>query len=238
MSEQKTKKRRSVFSKLSNLVFEPSTKKETIHEAESDDVVVNNTVEEEKTTPAQNFNIPTTGDGVFDKNFSDALEQVIEENNIDGVDYLEFKQALKGMAGVSGLNESTSFQSVFNTLKVGYPSLSKSSLLSAIDFYISVLKKEEEAFNSEMQANLEQEVISRREEAESLNQENSELVKKIQEVNEKISENQQKAIKLNSEASESESRINQTNKNFIATLSHLISNLEIDKDKIEQLIQE
>lgn len=237
------KKRKGFFSSLTNLVFESgddnnTTQENSASENFSEDTTSASAVTSLVLSPVQNFTIPITGDGVFDKNFSDALEKIISDNNIEGIDYLEFKQALKGMAGVAGLNEATSFQSVFNTLKVGYPSLSKKTLISAIDFYVSVLRKEEETFNSEMQVSLEKEVSSRRNEAENLNQENAELVQKIQEINQKISENQQRAIQLNSEASSSEANINQTNKNFIATLTHLISNLEVDKNKIEQLIQE
>jgi len=239
MSQEKTKKKKGFFSNLSNLMFESNESNSSSEEVVlENDIVVSNSNPQPIVSVNQNFAVPLTGDGVFDKNFNDSLEQLIQDNNIEGVDYLEFKQALKGMAGVAGLNESAAYQSVFSVLKTGSPNLTKEHLVKAVDFYISILKGEENTFNSEMQENIEREVTSRRAEVDNLSLENKELVDKIQSINEKIAQNQQRAIQLNSEASDVEAKVNQASKNFVATLSHVISNLESDKNKIIQLIQE
>ena len=78
--------------------------------------------ESTETTPTEApvvsaLNIPTSGDGVFDQKFKKGFDELISENNIPGIDYFEFREALKGMTGVS---ENNSYPMVFNTLKVKF----------------------------------------------------------------------------------------------------------------------
>jgi hypothetical protein len=234
--ENKTKKKKGNF--FSNLLYGPEETVEETVEDTTEDINVSNSGAAVASAPIQNFNIPVTGDGVFDKSFNDAFQQMIADNNIPGIDYFEFKQALKGMGGVAGLSEAVTFQTVFNTLKVGDPNLTKEKLLSAVDHYVGVLRAEETEFKSEMNASTEQEVTSRRQKAESLNAENVDLVQQIQNINEKIQRNNEEALKLNAEAADAEAKIGQTHKNFITTLAHVVSSLETDKEKIGQLIKE
>ncbi len=232
-----TKKKKGNF--FTNLLYGPEeTVEETTEEAPlSTDISVSNSGNL-TASPIQNFNIPVTGDGVFDKNFNDSFQQLIAENNIQGIDYFEFAQSLKGMSGTAGLSEATSFQSVYNILKVGDPSLTKEKLLKAVDHYVGVLRAEEVEFKSEMQASTEKEVIARRQKVDSLNTENKDLVQQIQNLNEKIQKNNEDCVTLSAEAANAEAKIGQTHKNFITTLAHVVSNLETDKEKINQLIKE
>jgi hypothetical protein len=241
MSEENNpeKKKKGIWSGLSNIFFEQETEstESSSEESVSSTPVESTSIAEPAAPVTFVASTASTGDGVFDSTFNEAFEKVIADNDIQGIDYLEFSKALKQMSG-TGLAEPIAFQTVFTTLKVSDPNLSKGKLTSAVDHYISVLRNEENEFNSEMNDNIQREVTARRNEAESLNNENQDLVKKIQEIQEKISQNQQKAIQLNSEASSFEAKINQTHKNFVTTLTNVISNLENDKNKIEQLIKE
>lgn len=234
--EKQVKKKKGNF--FTNLIFSPeeeTTQESTQEEkAEEAPISVTNTG---TVNPVQSFNIPVTGDGVFDKNFNDAFQKVLADNDLQGIDYLELKKALIQMSG-SGLNDAMSFQTVFTTLRVGDASLSKQKLTSSIDYYVNILKEEEKEFKSEMTDNVEREINARRKEAADLNTKNADLVQQIQNINEQISQNQQKALQLNAEAADFEAKIGQTHKNFTVTLAHMISGLETDKVKIEQLIKE
>jgi outer membrane murein-binding lipoprotein Lpp len=231
------KKKKGNF--FTNLIFGPEeTVDETSEDVISDEKISISNSGNATMPPIQNFNIPVTGDGVFDKNFNDLFQSLIVENNIQGIDYFEFSQSLKGMSGTAGLSEATSFQSVYNILKVGDPSLTKEKLLKAVDHYVGVLRNEETEFKSEMQASTEREVIARRQKVDSLNTENKDLVQQIQNLNEKIQKNNEDCVALSAEAANAEAKIGQTHKNFITTLAYVISNLETDKEKINQLIKE
>lgn len=241
-TEEPKKKKKGNF--FTNLLFTSEESSDNVEKDATDNISVSNSGAQSISPTAtvspvaQNFNLPITGDGVFDKKFSDSLQQLIAENNVPGIDFFEFSQALKGMSGVAGLSEATSFQTIFTTLKVGDPSLTKEKLVASIDHYLAVLKKEEQEFKAEMNASAEQEVLSRRNKAEKLNADNLDLIQQIQNINEKIARNQEESLKLNSEAASAEAVIGQTHKNFITTLAHVTSSLEADKMKVSQLIKE
>jgi hypothetical protein len=237
MSE-KTKK--GFFSKMGNMFFESDGNENESSDDSLEDLHTHATpytVEPSATVYTESMQIPTSGDGVFDQKFNDAFQALIAENNIPGIDYFEFKQALSQLSGVAGLNEAASFQTAFITLKVGDPKLSKEILISSIEHYDGILSTEEGEFNSAMQSENEKEVASRRNRASALNDENQDIIAQIQKLNEKIAENQSESIKLNNEAAIAEVNISQTAKNFSKTLSHVRGNLESDKQKINSLIQ-
>lgn len=236
MSEEKTKKKSNWFK---NLIYEQTDETSSTEDV-SEDINVSNSGGNIATpmTSTQNLNIPTSGDGVFDQKFNDSFQELIAQNNIPGIDYFEFRQAIKQMSAVAGLNEAASFQTAFTTLKVGDPTLSKEKLMNSVDHYIKVLNKEEGEFNAELQTQTDSEVNSKRNRAESLNAENQDLLQQITNINEQIRRNQEEAIQLNNEASHAEANISQTSKNFIKTLAHVQSTLSADKQKIIDLIKE
>lgn len=235
MSEEKTKKKSNWFK---NLIFESDETLSTEENIEGINVSNSGGNIGTPTASISNLNIPTSGDGVFDQKFDDLFQELIAQNNIPGIDYFEFRQAIKQMSGVAGLNEAASFQTAFTTLKVGDPTLSKEKLMNSVDYYSKVLSKEEGEFNAELKSQTNSEVISKREKVESLNVENQDLLKQITNINEQIRRNQEEAIRLNNEASHAEANISQTSKNFIKTLTHVQATLETDKTKISTLITE
>jgi len=189
----------------------------------------------DQTPVTSTLNVVSTGDGVFDQKFAKGLQELISENNIPGIDYFEFREALKGMTGVS---ENTSFPTTFNTLKVVDPTFTKEKLLSSVDFYDNLLSNEEKEFAEGMTSEIENEVTSRKNKAESLKEENAKMMQDIQNLNEKIAANQSEAIKLSQEASVAEANISQIEKNFAKTISQVKNNLSTDKEKISQLVIE
>lgn len=237
MSTESKKKKGNWFT---NLLFEevPAGAENGEETTESEDIKVSNSSSDIYSTEGMvdSMNIPGVGEGVFDQKFAELFERVIAENNIPGLDYFEFRQALQSNAGIAGLNEAASFVVAFNGLRAGDPSLTKDTLTSSIDHYKKVLAEEEVEFNGELKRQTEIEVASKRGKAKELNQENEAHLQKIKELNELISANQQEVIKLNNEASVAEAKISQTEKNFIKTLAHVVSKLDTDKQKITELI--
>ena len=231
----KTKKR-GFFSKL---FFEDEGGAENKEIDNSEDISVSNSSEEPETEVSfETLDVSPTGSGVFDQNFNDALNQLIKENNIDGIDYFEFKEAVKNTSNGNPAAEAAQFNTIFLTLKVGDPSLTKDKLISSADHYISILREEEETFKAEMENKIEEEVTSRQNRAKALEDENNDILVKIQELNDKIRQNQEESVKLNGEAAVANGNINQTHKNFTATLEQVVSKLESDKSNIQTLIKE
>jgi hypothetical protein len=236
MSTESKKKKGGWFT---NLFFEevPAGAENNEETAESEDITVSSSESDivDGGGAMSSLNLQV-GDGVFDQKFAELFERVIAENNIPGIDYFEFRNALQSNSAIAGLNESASFAVAFNGLRAGDPNLTKESLATSIDHYKKVLTEEEVEFNGELANKTKEEVEARRDKVKQLNSENEAHLNKIKELNELISSNQEEIITLNNEASVAEAKINQTEKNFIVTLTHVMSKLDTDKQKITELI--
>jgi predicted RNase H-like nuclease (RuvC/YqgF family) len=181
------------------------------------------------------MDIPVSGDGVFDQKFYDFFQGIIKDNNIPGIDYFEYREALKKM---KALPENSAFQMAFDNFKIIDGNLTKETILASIDHYDGLLASEEKDFDAEMIAETEREVTARRQKATDLQTENKDILQQITNLQEKISHNQEEAINLNNEAALAEVKIGQTGKNFTKTLTHVRTQLDTDKTKFGQLVQE
>lgn len=227
---------------LSNLLFDEVESKGSAETEETvnEEINVSNTAGEVSTpttSVASNFSNPS-GNGVFDQKFADILNNIIEENNIPGIDYFEFLEALKNMSGVAGVNESTAIITVYATLKAADPSLTREKILNSIEHYDSLMVQEEQEFSEAMSQKTSVEVEQRRTQANQLTDENKDLIQQIQNINEKIAANQTEAARLNQEAAVEEANISQINKNFTVTLASVRAKLSGDKERISTLIQD
>ena len=205
-----------------------------LDETKSVDVVTDSGVKQTDII-VDSMSFPTSGDGVFDQKFNDFFQGVIKDNNIPGIDYFEYREALKKM---SSLPDSSKFQMAFDNFKIIDNSLTKESILSSIDHYDGILAKEEKDFELEMELETENEVTLRRKKATDLLSSNKNILQEIQNLQEKISHNQEEAITLNNEAALAEVKIGQTAKNFIKTLTHVRISINTDKAKFSELVQE
>lgn len=181
------------------------------------------------------MNMPASGDGIFDQKFYDFFQEVIKGNNIPGIDYFEYREALKKM---KALPENSAFQMAFDNFKIIDETLTKETILASIDHYDGLLANEEKDFDAEMAIETQREVTSRRTKATDLQTENKDILQQITTLQEKISNNQEEAIKLNNEAALAEVKISQTGKNFTKTLANVRAQLDTDKIKFSQLVQE
>jgi len=231
MAEEK--KGKGWFSKVSDVFMEDDTEVTESNE----EINVSNTGSDSASEDLGSapINIPATGDGVFDNKFNDFFQGLIAENNLDGIDYFEFREALKGM---SSLPNESKFQMAFNTLKIGDANLSKETLLKSIDHYDGILGAEEQSFEAEMESETNDKVTSLQQKAAELLGDNQTHLQEIKNLQDKIAENQKKSIELNEEAALSQVKIVQTGKNFTKTLTKVRAGLSSDKAMISELVKE
>ena len=240
--EKNTKK--SIFSKLSNLVFEGEPEVETSKETASS--IQENAGSQVSTgkfsysDAQQTSNIPVNfiqqnSNGVFDEKFYNNFLQVIEKNNIDGMDYFEFSKAKKALDS-SGLAENVKYQAAFSSLKAN-SNLTKQRLLETADFYIDKLGEEEVGFNTEMQSEIESQVNSRLAQAQSKQDEISKKQEKINSLQSEMGILQGEISTLNMEAQQTQAKIDSTAKNFKVSLEVIKGQINLDKQNITSFLQ-
>lgn len=105
---------------------------------------------------AKTAQVPNSGKA--DPKFVEVLLKAIEANNLEGFDYLEFKQSLQNLSNVQ-MDEKTRYQSAFAMAKTMGATPSK--LVNSAQHYINVLKKEEAKFSDALQNQRKKQVHDR-----------------------------------------------------------------------------
>lgn len=167
---------------------------------------------------------------VDNSRFLDILFNAIEENNIEGFDYLEYKHTIKSLDQV-GLDEKTKFQSALAMAEALGSDTGK--ILSSAEFYLGIIEKEKNKFEqaarnqmtkfNEEKANrpaaLMNKIESRRKQIEQLENEIKALETQLQSVR--------------TELSETEAKINLTQKQFTSAYNQIYNQILSDVSKIK-----
>jgi hypothetical protein len=167
-----------------------------------------------------------TVQGVADNKFIDMLEGVIEQSNIPGQDYFEFKQAVENMKQLP-MDEKTKFMTAFSVLSL--QGCKKDVLLSSIENYIGIIQKEKTSFDEEMKTAYAKNVQSKLDQATNAKKELDTLRKKLTDLNNSI-------LTLSQEAQQEEMKIRATESNFKASADVIISEMISDKEKVNSYI--
>lgn len=171
--------------------------------------------------------------GAVDEKMVAFLSQAIEESNMPGFDYIEFRNALAAMASAP-LPENQKYIAVFATAST--MGLTKEKLLAAIDHYQNVLDSKKKEFNAHVEQMTVQQVQKREELKAAKEAEIQTLMVQIQEAQAAIAAKQQEALEINSEIGRERLNIQQTAASFDATYNFVSGKLQGDKQKIEAYI--
>ncbi|MHC1776661.1 MAG: hypothetical protein AB9834_14755 [Lentimicrobium sp.] len=204
------------------------------------------TDEEQTTAPAQSSaSSETSADAVnagnekvaqkpVDNTILDRLLKAIEDNNQSGFDYLEYRRSLKSLAALP-MDEAIKFQSAFATASTMDVTLEK--LLSSIEFYKKVLLNEEENFRKASKEQFSVNVESRLKQKETVNSIIKDKSLAIQKLTEEIRAHQAELEDLSRAIETADARIRDTTAHFNQALEVLISQMNIDAEKLKQYIK-
>lgn len=171
--------------------------------------------------------------GAVDENMVNFLSQAIEEANIPGFDYIEFRNSLAAMANTP-LPENQKYIAVFATAST--MGLTKDSLLKAIDHYQGILDSKKKEFQVQVDQMTVREVQKREDLKAAKEAEIQTLLQQIQDAQAAIATKQQEVLEINSEIGRERLNIQQTAASFEATYNFISGKLQGDKQKIEAYI--
>ena len=160
--------------------------------------------------------------GIPDEKFVTLLWEAITQHNISGQDYFEFKQAIDAMASLS-IDEKSKFLTTFTIFSA--QGCKKETLLSSIDTYINVIKKEQANFMAEFDSQLKEKVKDKQIQIEAAKKKVEELNKEIMDVNNFI-------LTSSQEAQQEELKLQMTSANFNKSAEKVLAALEADKNKL------
>ncbi len=152
---------------------------------------------EDKPTPSSiKINKPTYSKenppkGKVDEKFINRLLGAIEDANLEGFDYLEYKQALQNLSGME-MEEVTKFQSALAMAKT--MGTTPQNLIDSANHYIEILKKEENKFLDAFRNQMSRHIDDHNNQLKSLETSISNKKKQIEKLQKEI-ETESKSLK-------------------------------------------
>lgn len=165
--------------------------------------------------------------------FNEILFKVMEDNNIEGFDYLEFKNSILSLSKAIP-DEDTQFKSAYEVGKT--MGLTKSRLIETAEFYANLLKQEETKFKQAFENQKKQQLHGREEEIKVIEKEIIEHEAKIAQLTEAIHNHKGKMDELRKAMTESSQKLAQTHSQFEFAYKNIYNKIAFDIDKINKII--
>ncbi len=169
----------------------------------------------------------------LDERSVNSLTKALEKNNLEGFDYIEFKQSL-GKLQAMNMDEATAYKSAFITAST--MGLTKEKLLKTAEHYRKVLFNEKQQFDQALQKQMEQRVESKHKEVERMKKQVEEYKAKIRDLEEKIAKAQSTIDHADEHIQAAREKIEATKDAFEDTLTTILSEIDQDIENINSLL--
>lgn len=171
--------------------------------------------------------------GQLNEQFMDILLSGIKENDQDGFDYLEFKQALQSLKEMN-MDDATRYKSAFAMAKT--MGVQPDYLVKTGEHYLSILQAEESKFMQTLSNQRTQRVDARKQELLAIDEKVKEDEAKIEELKAQIQQRIESKSSIQKEIVEASQKIESVHKDFQATYKHLRTQIKTDIENIKAYI--
>ena len=175
---------------------------------------------------------PSIPQAKFNEEFYNHFQKVIEDNDLEGADYFEFKKTYDALKATPNMNEIVALQSTLAVLKATSPELTSETLLKTADFYIGVIQKEDDDFHAQLEEKTETEITTREISIENEEISQNEKREEILSLQSEITESEDRVSTLQDEISLESSKIEEVKGNWEFTINLVKTNIETDKNNI------
>lgn len=172
--------------------------------------------------------------GQVTRKFTEILLRAMEANNLDGFDYLEYKQSLKSLEKMP-MDESTRFQSAYAMAQTMGASPQK--LIETAEHYVKVLQQEEKKFEDALTHQRNVQIGSKQKEITELEKQIKAKAEQIKILTQEIEADEKKAGALAAEIQDASQKVDSTKNNFIASYNALIDKISGDIEKMTKYLK-
>jgi len=166
--------------------------------------------------------------------FLKVLASAMESNNQEGYDYLEFKQALRSLDKIES-DETKRFITSYTLAKT--MGAEKIKLLESGNFYLDILKKEEDKFNDSLQKQIESKLQNRKQSLLNLKEKKIKKEEQIKKLKEEILGIDKKIVGVMKEIESSTNKVASVQKSFHTAYELIVNQIKDDLGKIEKYIK-
>ncbi len=212
--------------------LEQKSQEEAEATAPTEEMVPDRTVATQNPKP-QTQNSRPTGGKVTDK-FMNILLGAMEKNNLDGFDYLEYKQSLQSLQNMD-MDEATRYQSAFAMAKT--MGATPKNLLETANHYLNVLTTEEQKFGQALVNQKDKQIGGRQQRLQQLEQSVAQKRKQIEQLTKEIETHEQETAQIKEQITDSTVKVENTKNNFIVTYQLLTSQIKEDIRKMQSYLK-
>lgn len=173
--------------------------------------------------------IPTNAD--IDQRIFDSLQQALNSSNLEGYDYMEFRNAIQSLAGIIS-DEAMRFKSAFAT--VAPMGVTAQKLMESAKFYKNVLLQEQDKFNQALSSQIDTSVGAKQKQSDDLKALVKKKTEEIQRLSQEIEAHTQEILQIEGQIGEVVVKIESTKNNFDYTLHSIIKQMDADLISIEK----
>lgn len=210
-----------------------------IVEAESSEEEIKESPAKTKSSPnqpvvkADNAELPKPDGGKSDPKFVDVLLKAIDANNIDGFDYLEYKQSLQNLSSVE-MDEKTKYQSAYAMAKTMGATPSK--LVNSAKHYINILKKEEAKFAQALQNQRQKQIQDREQGLGQKEKLIADKLKRIEQLQAEIEADKKSLETDKAKINQAMAKVEATKQGFVNAYNLVLGQIQADVDKMNKYI--
>ncbi|WP_235296873.1 hypothetical protein [Portibacter marinus] len=190
-------------------------------------------IAEDESKEKKEANIPVNENAKASDKFVNSLLRAIESNNLEGFDYLEYKQSLKSLSSMD-MDESTRFNSAFAMAKT--MGADKKALMDSAMHYLKVLENEKGKFNDAYEKQQQKQVIARQDKLTALESSISKKEAQIKKLQEEIKQSKKELEIRKNEISEASEKVARTRDQFYASFSKVADQITADVDRMKKYL--
>lgn len=173
----------------------------------------------------------STSNAKPDKKFIDVLLKAIEKNNLEGFDYLEFKNALQNLSSVQ-MDEATRYKSAM-AMATTMGKTSKDIVQSA-EHYLEILKKENEKFKLAVENQRQVKIKEREQEYVTKKKMIAEKQKQIEKLQKEIATDTASLDKIKTAINKEAAKVQATHDGFVAAYALVVNQIVDDVNAIKK----
>ena len=172
--------------------------------------------------------------GKVSAKFMEILFKAMEDNNLDGFDYLEFKQSLKSLEKMP-MDEQTRFKSAFamaQTMKA-----TPAHLVKTANHYLKVLKKEEDKFENALVNQRTKQIGDKEQQLVQYEQAVKNKSDQIKKLTQEIEKHQHAMDRIKQEVAKASVKVESTKKDFEASYNLVVSQISKDIESMNRFLK-
>ena len=175
-----------------------------------------------------------TAPGKITDKFNNILLGAMEKNNIEGFDYLEYRQSLLSLRKMN-MDEATRYKSAYAMAQT--MGASPEHLIKTAQHYINVLQQEEAKFGDALKNQRNRQIGEREQKLKDLQQQIQQKAAEIQKLSKEIEQHQAQIKKVETEVAASSAKVETTKNNFIASYDAIVGQISMDVENMQKYLK-